>query len=40
MLFNVMKLIAGVKILSIYRELLIRNASLRKRLDILSKTTQ
>jgi hypothetical protein len=40
MLFNVMKLVAGVKILSIYYEALIRNASLRKRLDRLSNLAQ
>jgi hypothetical protein len=40
MLLNVMKLVAGVKILSIHREILIRNVSLKKRLDRLSKLAQ
>jgi len=40
MLFNVMKVVAGVTILSIYREMLILNASLKKRLDRLSIDAQ
>ena len=39
MLHNVMKLAVGVKILSIYREILIRNVSLKKILYRLSEGT-
>ena len=40
MLFDVMKLVACVKILSIYHEMLICNALLMKRLDRLSNLAQ
>jgi hypothetical protein len=40
MVFNAIRRVTGVKILSIYRDVFIQNGSIMKRLDRLSKIAQ